>query len=59
VSYEDDYDDDDLWDDERYCTRCGGSGWCEDEDPLGDCPEPPHRCHECGGSGNQKDQVIF
>jgi len=42
------------------CTHCGGDGLCEDgSDPLGRCPEEPHRCHACGGSGNRSDQVIF
>lgn len=42
------------------CTHCGGDGECMDgADPLGNCPEEPHRCHACGGSGLIKDQVIF
>ena len=52
----DDYDDGhDL-----ECTHCGGEGLCWDgSDPLGDCPDEPHRCHACGGSGDRKDQTIF
>jgi hypothetical protein len=42
------------------CTHCGGEGLCWDgSDPLGNCPDEPHRCHACGGSGNRKDQRIF
>ena len=42
------------------CTHCGGEGLCWDgDDPLGECPGEPHRCHACNGSGNRRDQVIF
>lgn len=45
---------------ESECTHCTGYGLCWDgADPLGDCPDEPHRCHACGGSGDRKDQVIF
>lgn len=42
------------------CTHCSGEGVCDaGSDPLGDCPEDPHRCHACGGSGNRRDQTVF
>lgn len=42
------------------CTHCGGEGLCWDgSDPLGNCPDEPHRCHACGGSGNRRDQTVF
>ena len=42
------------------CTHCGGDGVCMDgTDPLGNCPDEPHRCHACGGSGRRRDQTIF
>lgn len=42
------------------CTHCGGEGLCWDgSDPLGNCPDDPHRCHACAGSGKRKDQTIF
>lgn len=48
------------WDSERDCTHCSGEGICMDgSDPLGNCPDEPHRCHACGGSGDRKDQTIF
>lgn len=58
----DEWDEFDEFDDDREydCTHCGGEGLCWDgADPLGNCPDEPHRCHACGGSGNRKDQVIF
>lgn len=49
-----------LDDRETGCTHCGGEGLCWDgSDPLGDCPDDPHRCHACGGSGRGCDQTIF
>lgn len=48
------------WDDLLACTHCNGEGVCWDgADPLGDCPEEPHRCHACGGTGDRGDQVHF
>lgn len=48
------------FDDERDCTHCGGEGTCDEgSDPLGNCPEDPHRCHACAGSGRRADQTIF
>ena len=59
-SGEDFFDESEGWDTERDCTHCGGSGDCDEgSDPLGNCPEDPHRCHACGGSGDRKDQRIF
>lgn len=53
-------DDDEDWGEELACTHCGGEGLCMDgSDPLGNCPDDPHRCHACGGSGDRKDQTIF
>lgn len=54
---DDDHDDDGF---DLECTHCGGEGLCWDgSDPLGNCPDAPHRCHACGGSGNRKDQTVF
>jgi hypothetical protein len=45
---------------EHDCTWCNGEGVCMDgADPLGNCPDEPHRCHACLGSGNRQDQVLF
>lgn len=45
---------------EESCTHCNGEGLCWDgADPLGNCPDEPHRCHACGGSGDREDQVVF
>lgn len=53
---EDEFDDDR----ELECTHCGGEGFCDDgADPLGNCPDEPHRCHACGGSGSRRDQTLF
>jgi hypothetical protein len=57
-----DHDASDFYDngEELECTHCGGEGLCWDgSDPLGNCPDDPHRCHACHGSGKRKDQVIF
>lgn len=62
-AYEGPLDDDEEYveyDGEEGCTHCAGEGLCMDgADPLGDCPDEPHRCHACYGSGDRKDQVIF
>lgn len=53
---------DEPWDygGEECCTHCNGEGICTDgADPLGDCPDEPHRCHACDGSGDRENQVIF
>lgn len=58
TEYEYDFDDDDGG--EEYCTHCNGEGYCTTgADPLGDCPDEPHRCHACHGSGERKDQTVF
>lgn len=42
------------------CTHCGGEGICMDgADPLGNCPDDPHKCHACNGHGDRDHQVIF
>lgn len=47
-------------DDIACCTHCGGEGLCFDgSDPLGNCPDDPHRCHACNGSGKRRDQTLF
>ena len=52
--------DENIVDDDWPCTHCGGEGLCMDgSDPLGNCPDEPHRCHACGGSGNRRGQTIF
>lgn len=46
--------------DDLHCTHCGGEGLCWDgADPLGNCPDDPHRCHACNGSGKRRDQTLF
>ena len=54
------YDDDD-YDDELACTRCGGEGFSEVDDPLWDeCDEfgwGP--CNACHGTGNRRQQWVF
>lgn len=48
------------FEDEWACTHCSGEGICdENNDPLWDCDDRPHRCHACNGSGKRRDQVIF
>lgn len=54
----DDWDDpDDEWD----CTRCGGEGYAEVDDPFWDeCDEfgwGP--CTACGGTGERRYQTVF
>lgn len=55
--------DDDIedFDDEWACTRCGGEGWCEVDDPLwDDCDEFGNgTCNACGGSGERRHQRVF
>ena len=49
-----------MTEDDPGCTHCNGEGLCWDgSDPLGNCPDGPHRCHACGGSGARKDQTIW
>jgi hypothetical protein len=46
--------------DDDPCSHCGGEGLCWDgADPLGNCPDDPHRCHACNGSGRAKDQTLW
>lgn len=54
---EDPYDDDDGWS----CTRCGGEGYCEVDDPLwDDCDEWGFGdCPACRGTGDRKHQTVF
>lgn len=57
----DDASDDDWDDDERDCTRCGGEGFSEVDDPLWDeCDEfgwGP--CCACRGTGERRHQWVF
>jgi len=60
-SYE---DDDDYWDgdqDEYACTRCGGEGWDQVDDPLwDDCDEFGYgECSACAGTGLRSHQTVF
>jgi len=54
--YDDNYDEDDL-----ACTRCGGEGYADVDDPLWDeCDEfgwGP--CNACHGTGERKHQWVF
>lgn len=59
-----DYRDDETdegWDDEDACTRCGGEGFAEVDDPLWDeCDEfgwGP--CNACHGTGERRHQWVF
>ena len=53
--------DDDEYDDELACTRCGGEGFAEVDDPLWDeCDEfgwGP--CNACRGTGERRHQWVF
>lgn len=56
----DDFDDD--WDgDELACTRCGGEGYTDVDDPMWDeCDEfgwGP--CNACRGTGERRHQWVF
>lgn len=57
------YDDsgDDEFDDELACTRCGGEGFSEVDDPLWDeCDQfgwGP--CNACHGTGERRHQWVF
>lgn len=54
-----DYDES-AYEQELACTWCGGEGICDDgADPLGNCPDEPHRCHACNGSGDRSKQTVF
>jgi hypothetical protein len=61
VSSEDDegYDDDD--DDGFDCSRCGGEGYTEVDDPLWDeCDEFGYGpCNACRGTGERRHQWVF
>lgn len=46
--------DPDSWD----CTRCGGEGFQESDDPLWDGQDIID-CKACGGSGRRKDQTVW
>ena len=56
---DDDWDDD--WDDDLACTRCGGEGFCEVDDPMWDeCDEYGWGpCGACHGTGSRKHQWVF
>lgn len=53
----DDWDDDD----DLGCTRCGGEGWGEVEDPLWDeCDQYGYGpCCACRGTGERRRQWVF
>lgn len=57
---EDEYDDD-SGDDEWACTRCGGEGWDQVDDPLwDDCDEFGYGpCSACRGTGERRHQWVF
>jgi hypothetical protein len=56
-----DWYDDDEYDDELACKRCGGEGFAEVDDPLWDeCDEfgwGP--CNACHGTGERRHQWVF
>ena len=55
------YDWDD-WDDDDYdCTRCGGEGFSQVDDPLwDDCDEYGYGpCNACNGTGLRSHQTVF
>ena len=56
-----DWYDDDEYDDDLVCTRCGGDGFTEVDDPLWDeCDEfgwGP--CNACHGTGERRHQWVF
>jgi hypothetical protein len=53
------YDDDD--DDGFDCTRCGGEGYSQADDPLWDlCDEFGYGpCNACHGTGERRHQWVF
>lgn len=53
--------DDDEYDDQWSCTRCGGEGCIESDDPLWDDADEFGliECWACGGTGAREHQTIF
>jgi DnaJ-class molecular chaperone len=55
----------DEGDDEEYdrlaCTRCGGDGFCQGDDPFWEAWDEfgDVECPACGGSGDRNDQSVF
>lgn len=59
---EDDYDDGE-YDQDRFCSHCGGEGTTECNDPI-ECMDRHDKfgwchCKYCGGSGLAKDQTVW
>lgn len=58
-----DTDWDEPGDEDADCTRCGGEGWTECDDPIQCTREHDaggwHPCKACGGSGDAKDQTVW
>jgi len=51
---------DDEYDDEWYCTWCGGDGMQENDDPLWYGSDADFiSCECCNGTGLRKHQTIF
>lgn len=58
IQYDDDYDDE--YGMEWACTRCGGEGIQENDDPLWHGFDTPFiDCEACNGTGERKHQTVF
>ena len=56
------WDEDDPYDEDRDCHKCGGEGWVvgsELDDPLRYDDNEAYRCPCCRGSGNAKDCIYW
>lgn len=58
--YPDDYDYEEF-DPDWNCTKCGGSGRVESDDPFWDDPDDfgEIECSACSGTGERQHQTIF
>lgn len=43
------------------CTRCGGDGFCQGDDPLWEAWDEfgDIECPACGGTGDRDKQTVF
>lgn len=60
-SYDDGYDEYGEYDDQWACTRCGGEGRIESDDPFWDDADEfgEIECWACSGTGERQHQTIF
>jgi len=54
------YEDDDEYS-RLLCTRCGGEGFCQVDDPLWEAYDEfgDMECPACGGTGDRNKQTVF